>query len=299
MHRRKLHYYLPNVLLTFLLTFAVLALAAAVWAFNVVLQSDTYTDQMYKNKVDEIAFDEINDYFDRQYNYSGVDPDVFKSAVKKKDIAASIYAYIDGTFEYMNGKNDKLPEFEYSYEPLEEALHNDYLRWCKENKKEYDNKMRNMENKTISNVEEIIDSKLDIMMLSKVNKPNGISTKVRHRVHLLNYALWGSIALTAVIVGVMALVNRKHIKYIFYWIFIACFCSGVLLIIPTAIARATKYFDGLVIHNQSVYKAFVYSLYSISDKLMITGFVLVGVGLAMLVIFIAAIKNMFDFKYRK
>lgn len=299
MRGKKLHYYLPNLLLTALLTFALLGETIIILFFNVILRPDTYTDQMYKNEVDKIAFEEINDYFDKQYNYSGVSPEVFKNAVKQKDISAAIYAYVDSTFEYMSGKTGKLPEFEYDFTPLEESLHKDYEDWAKEHNKEFDDKLKAMEKKTVDNVEKYVRDRLDIMMLSSINKENGISTKIRNTVGFIRTLQWILLGVIAALVGLMLLLNRKHITYVLYWSGSAFFAGGLLLIIPTAVLKITKYFDGLVIRNQSIYKAIIYSLYSVTDKTLICGVILAVLSAVLMFLFAAYSKNMFKFRYNR
>lgn len=298
-HGQRLRYYLPNVLVTLVLSFLIFGLTFVILFFNVLLKPETYTDQMYKSKVDEIAFNEIYEYFDRQYNYTGVAPDTLKNSTDHKDVSAAIYAYVDSTFDYINGKSNRLPEFEYDFKPLEKNLHKDYEDWALENNKKLDSKTEAMEQKTLKNVKEFINSKLDIMMFSTLNKENGFSTKLRNSLGKVKAAGIGVAVGVIIFIGLIWLINRKHGKYSFYWISCGCFCASMMMIIPSAILKITKYFDGLVIKNESMYNAFVKSLYSVNDKILICGIILFAISAAVMLLFVAASKNMFRFKYRK
>ena len=145
-------------------------------------------------------------------------------------------------------------------------------------------------------MEQAIESDLDVMLLSHINKPNGISTKLKD---LLARKIRIALIATAVIfIGVMAAVNRKHICGLLYWVGTSLFCSSMLILVPCAILKGTKYYDGLAIHNDTVYNALTRSMYGLTDSLIKLSTVTLIVAVLLMALF-ALIINLTKFKKKE
>lgn len=298
-HRRKLYSYLPNVIFTVLLSFALTAFIILYLVKTMALSPKTYTDAMYKSAVDVTAFDEINAYFERQSAYTGVNADVLKNSIAQKDVSASMFAYVDSTFEYMSGKTSKLPEFEFDFTALEENVHNDYLRWAAENNVQYTDELAGYESRTIASAKSVILNKLDIMLLSYLNKDGGISTTIRNNYSNLGKIMYGALGVCILLLAVIVLINRKHIRNLFYWTSVAFLTGGVILVLPTAILKGTRYFDSLVLANDAIYSALTQSLYAITNEVFKGGIILIVTAALLMFIHYAMLKGMFKFRYKK
>lgn len=299
MHKRKLYCYLPNLLISIVFAFALVAFVLVYELKTMVLDPNTYTEAMYKNSVDITAYEEIYAYFDRQAAYTGVDPDVLKSSVKQKDVSAAMFAYVDSTFEYMSGKTSKLPEFEFNFTALEENVHNDYVRWANENEVEFTDELKGYEQRTIANSEAVILNKLDIMLLSHLNGEGGISTKIRSVYGNIGNIMYGMLGICILLGAVVFFINRKHIRNAFYWVSVSFLSAGAIMIIPSAILIGTRYFDGLVLQNDAIYSALTQSLYAITNEILMGGIILAAVFAVLMFIYVALYKNMFKFRYNK
>ena len=299
MHKNRLYYYLPNVLVSVVLTFLAAGLTIMCLVSFMIMNPQTYTDSMYENNVDETAYEEICAYFDRQYAYTGVEADVFKSVVTKKDISSAMFAYVDSTFDYMSGKTNKLPAFEYDFTALEQSVDNDYHRWAKENETEFDEQLAKNEKQTIDSAEKVILTKLDIMMLSTINKENGYSTKIHNNYGLINKLIFGLSGAIILIIALLWLINRNHARNVFYWVSTALYSSSAILIVPAAILKFTHYYDRLAIKNEVIYSALTQSLYSITNKTLVCGIILLVCATIVMFIYVAVSKGMFKFRHMK
>lgn len=299
MKKNRLYHYLPNVLVTVLLTFIITGFAISAIVAIVVMNPQTYTDAMYENSVDEIAYEEIYAYFDRQYAYTGVEADVFKSAVTKKEISSAIFSYVDSTFDYMSGKTNKLPEFEYDFTELERSVDNDYQRWAEENEVEFDDQLAKNEKATIDSAEKVILTKLDIMMFSAINGENGFSTKIHNNYGLIKIAIIALAVAVAVVVGLLWIINRKHTNNLFYWVSTSIYSASAILIIPTLLFKLTKYFDRLAIKNEVIYSALTQSLYSVNGKILACGIIMFVLATVIMVLYVALKRGMFKFNHMK
>ena len=147
-------------------------------------------------------------------------------------------------------------------------------------------------------MEQAIESDLDVMLLSHINKPNGISTKLKDLLVLARKIRIALIATAVILVGVMAAVNRKHIGGLLYWVGTSLFCSSMLILVPCAILKGTKYYDGLAIHNDTVYNALTRSMYGLTDSLIKLSTVTLVVAVLFMALF-ALIINLTKFKKKE
>lgn len=268
MSKKKLHNYLPNLIISLPLTFVLMGLSLLLIISSVLLDPKTYTNSMHKISVEDIAFEEIMTYCDRQYGYTGVEPETLKKSISKEDVSSAVYGYVEDTFDYICGKRGELPEFEMNFELLEKNVSDDYVRWADEEGVEYTQELEDIKQNTIKNAEQAIESDLDVMLLSYINKPNGISTKIRNSVVIVKKAQIILAAAAIVLLGIMAIVNRKRIGGMLYWIGVSLFSSSMLIMVPCLILKFTKYYDGLAIGSDAVYKALTRSMYGATDSVI-------------------------------
>ena len=179
MKNKKLYNYLPNLIISLFLAFIFLALSLLFAADNIFFEPTTYTNSMHKIKIEDTAFQEIQTYCEQQYAYTGVEADTLKKSINKTDVSNAIYSYVEDTFSYILGKKSGLPEFKADFTLFEKNISDDYTKWAKKEGVEYTQELEDIKQKTIKNVEQAIESDLDVMLLSHINKPNGISTKLK------------------------------------------------------------------------------------------------------------------------
>ena len=278
MKNKKLYNYLPNLIISVFLAFLFLALSLLFAADNIFFEPTTYTNSMHKIKIEDTAFQEIQTYCEQQYAYTGVEADTLKKSINKTDVSNAIYSYVEDTFSYILGKKSELPEFKADFTLLEKNISDDYTKWAEKEGVEYTQELEDIKQKTIKNVEQAIESDLDVMLARKI------------RIAL--------IATAVIFIGVMAAVNRKHICGLLYWVGTSLFCSSMLILVPCAILKGTKYYDGLAIHNDTVYNALTRSMYGLTDSLIKLSTVTLIVAVLLMALF-ALIINLTKFKKKE
>lgn len=297
MFSSKLNHYLPNVIVTVILTFVIIAAVIVNFVVSLVLDKTTYVDAMYKNNVDKIVYDDIMDYFDKQYAYTGIEADVFKKVVSQDDISAAIYSYIDANFEYMTGANDKKPEFVYDFDPIEKALNEDYERWAGENKAAAndDNAKKNIEF-TLKGIRTTFESKIDVMMLSELNKIKFTGFVHNHYGQLKTIRII-SIAACVVLIILLVLLNLKSWNNVFYWLGCSALSSGVIIALPMIYLSKSKFFDKLILTGDAIYKSLTTALYSITDQTVICALIIAACSVIFFILNMAMYKGWFIFSY--
>ena len=290
MSKKKLHNYLPNLIISIPLTFVLMGLSMLLLLNGVLLDSKTYTDSMHKVGVEDIAFEEIMTYCDRQYGFTGVEPETLKKSISKEAVTSAVYGYVEDTFDYICGKQGELPQFEMSFELLEKNVSDDYVRWADEEGVEFTQELEDIKQKTIKNAEQAIESDLDVMLLSYINKPDGISTKIRNSLVIVKKAQIILAAAALVLLGIMVVVNRKKIGGTLYWIGVSLFCSSMLIMVPCLILKFTKYYDGLAIGSDSVYKALTRSMYGATDSVIKFSAITLAAAVVFMILFAVTLK---------
>lgn len=299
MHKRKLNNYLPNVIVTIIMSFSILAFVLVNLFSAMVLNPATYTNAMNKSDVGEQAYNEIIEFFDRQQSYTGIDAELLKKSVSKESVSESIYAYVDSTFDYIAGKSSSLPKFNYDFSTLETNVHNDYIRWAKKHGIEYDQKVQKYEKYTISSIESVVHNKLDIMLLSHINTKNGFSTKLRDSYGMVKVIWIITFILSIASIAITYFLNFHRTRNLFYWLSIGFLSSGLMLAIPSVILKQTKYFDGLVLSNDAIYGALTKSLYAVTHETFLAGIILLALFVIFMFIYIALQNDLFKFKHSK
>ncbi len=291
MRGKKLYKYLPNFIFTVVVAFWIV-ITIFVNSFSYVfLDPNKYTDLMSKYEVDKLVYSEINDYFDRQSAYTGISAEVFTSSLNNVEVSAAVFAYVDSTFDYMKNSTDVFPEFSYDFTSMEINVTQAYVDWAQENDIEQDEQFKSGVDTTIANVKNVVLTKLDIMMLSHLNGENGISTKIRRVYPNLTLIRLATVAVLLILIVIYNFINKKHKSTIVYWFATSIFCSGLMFVVPCAILKHTKYFDGLILKYDAIYKSLTQSLYNFLDIYIQIGGVLVAISAIMYFIFVIRKQN--------
>ena len=277
MYSPRLRLYLPNLIITIITVFVIMASILINFAAEFFLNKETYSNVITEQSVDKIVYEEINQYFDRQSDYTGIDSNVFKSVIKSSDISSTIISYTDATIDYMNNVTNKKPTIVYDYTAIETALNNDYARWAKENNKIIDENAKKNIDYTLSHIKDTLDAKFDVMMFTYVNN-FGISDFVHNHYDMLKIARIILTSFAAVLILILFLINRKHINCGFYWVGCSSLISGIIFCIPAIYLKASRYFDGLILKNDAIYKSLTELMYSFVNKVLIFGIILLVAG---------------------
>ena len=83
---KRMEKYIPNLLLTMILVFALIGLEGIMFAKNQLMRSEPYIDAVDTNDVALKSMNAIEKYFSDSESYSRIPADVYMPAITEKDV---------------------------------------------------------------------------------------------------------------------------------------------------------------------------------------------------------------------
>lgn len=279
--------YIPNLLLTMILVFALIGVEGIMFAKNQLMQSQPYIETVEKNDIALKSMNAIEKYFKDSENYSGIPADVYMSAITENDIKRMIEMKINNTFDYINGSASEYKEIQFDFSALEKSLSDYFAEFAEKNNVEIDDAYNQQLQKTIDTAESEILNFTDVYMIKMVEK-TGAFSKLNKIYGFINPLIYISAGLTAILIIIIIIMSRKNF---FYWISLAILCSSAISLIPCLYFKLSGYLDKLVIRNDYIYTAVTGMLNGTVNKYIALQVGLFAVGIILMAIYIIICKK--------
>lgn len=279
--------YIPNLLLTMILVFALIGAEGIMFAKNHLMQSQPYIETVETNDIALKSMNAIEKYFKDSENYSGIPADVYMSAITEDDIKRMIEMKINNTFDYINGSASEYKEIKFDFSALEKSLSDYFAEFAEKNNVEIDDAYNQQLQKTIDTAESEILNFTDVYMMKMVEK-TGAFSKLNKIYGFINPLIYISVGLTAIFIIIIIIMSRKNF---FYWISSAILCSSAISLIPCLYFKLSGYLDKLVIRNDYIYTAVTGMLNGTVNKYIALQVGLFAVGIILMAIYIIICKK--------
>ncbi|MGN1480498.1 hypothetical protein [Porcipelethomonas sp.] len=286
---KKMEKYIPNLILSIIMVFALLGTECLVFAKTQVLNEQTYINAVEKNHVSQKVLNEIENYFEKSSNYSRIPAEVYMSAVSEELVEDAIEQKISRVFDYITGNTNEIADAEIDFEELEKSISDYFEKFAEENNVEVNDDYNSQLQKTVDTARNEIDNFTDVYMLSYINK-TGVLSKVRTVYGLLDTASAVMAGVVLVCIILIFIMNLKKKSYFLYWISSVLICSSVIVLIPGLYIRLSGYTQKLVIRNDYIYSAVTGAINDINDKLIYAQAAALILGIIIMVIFAFASK---------
>lgn len=250
----KLKSYIPNYILTVLLVFLITGLSASVFVSVCVLKPSYYIDSLKKHDIYKVCYDHAEDYFEKNYAVSGIPSEIYMDGIGEDIITQAVNGRAEALFDYVNGNTDKIEEPEIDFSQLEKNVSGYFEKFAEENNVEVNDLFRSQLDKTLKAAEKDISTFTNVYMsdyLEKAGIPGKLKTVSKY-IDIVKYAIAGMALLCIVL---MAVLNKKQIRTVFYWLGISGLCAGVIGAVPYIIVRYTGYFGRLIMRTDYIYYA--------------------------------------------
>lgn len=280
---KKIRLYLPNVLLTFLLVFALLGTECVLFAKYVVLNADTFRTVAEEQDLKTKAYATLEKEFTSNANTTGIPAEVFLDPVDTDALHQGILDSVSQAFDYLNGKSSDYA-FTMDFTELENAVNTFFSDYAEENGYEKDEAYDEKVTSTISSAESRILFVADTFKLSTIYR-NGWLEKAKKYIGYLNPAAMGMIAVTAALLVLLIVCNRKQTAHLAYWLGLASAIAGLLLLLPCIYLTATDYFTAFVMSDPQIFAAVVGFLQLLTGRAMLMAGITAGIGILLLVLF--------------
>lgn len=284
---KRMEKYIPNLLLTMLLVFALIGLEGIVFAKNQLMRSEPYIEAVETNDVALKSMNAIEKYFKDSENYSGIPAEVYMSAITENDIKSMIEMKINNAFDYINGSASGYNEMQFDFSELEKSISDYFAEFAEENNVEIDDAYNQQLQKTIDTAESEITNFTDVYMLKMIEK-TGAFSKLNKLYGFVNPLIYITAGLAALCIIIILFLSRNNF---FYWLSSAFLCSSVLALIPCLYFKFSGYLDKLVIRNDYIYSAVTGMLNGTLNKYIALQAGIFVVGVILMAIYLILQKN--------
>ncbi len=278
---KQIRCYLPNVLLTFLLVFFLLATQLTIFAKTQALNAANFQKIAEQEGLADMAYSSLETYFKTRANSTGIPAKVYTDVMDRDALHEAILGSVSQAFDYLNGKTDTY-EFTMDFTALEGSVNTFFSDYAAENNVQKDAVYEEKVASVIAEAEAEILFVADTFKFSTMHK-NGWLETARKLVSYLNLAQTACIIGTAILLLLLILCNLKQPAHLLYWGGLSWMTASLLLLVPCVYVTATDYFAGFAIKDPQIFAAvvgFLELLVSRATTLAIVTLVLSVVALA-------------------
>lgn len=281
--------YLPCVIISIIIVFVIISLHILLLFKYEVMSGKAFDKAIQSENISSVVYEHLNDYFEEQYNSTGIPTEVYMKSLTEEDISNIVDNSVNNVLEYISNKNDNV-DIDYDFSKLETSLNDFFVEYAESidypQDETFYSKVAVTTNTAISTVKE----KCDVFKFSTIND-TGLLNKVRKYYHYIDYAGYGLIAMLVVFLLLLIILNRKYILDCIYWLCNSIAISSLLMLIPCIYIKSVDYFASFSIKSVGTYNAVTGLLNGITDTYTTTLIITLIVGLVGIVTSIITLKK--------
>lgn len=271
----KFKLYLPKVILSVLLTIIIILSSICTAVKMICLDENTLCKIIDEKNISENVYNNIESSFASYSHTSGIDKEVFMSAIDIDDVDGFVKGNIKNALMYCRSETE-IYENCASSELIENSINDFFADYAREIDYTPDDVYYQKIDEAVSYADETLKNETDIIKLTMISE-EGILDTVRNYYDLFEKALivlYISIAVLAGAIIIMSIHER-----IVYWLGINLFSSGIILFVPCIICIAGKVFDSFVIKQKSMYTFVTAVFYKTAYSLLFLSAVFIAAGI--------------------
>lgn len=286
----KVKSYIPNVIISILLVFVIIASEALILTKATALNPSICVNILYEQQIADKVIDELNSYFEKSCASTSIPAEVYMSAITKEQVEKSISDGVTSTFDYINGISDVHPTVSYDFTALEQSITEYFEEYAQENDYIEDEKYYAQLNNTITAAETEIISNLDVFLVSMIDS-TGLFEKARSAMSILPKANIGVTVCLLILVVLLIIVNGKSKRDLLYWIAVPIFISSIIVAVPTFIIKSADYFSRFTIKTVQVYLTVTELLNEITSTIIAFEIAMFAVSIALFAVYVITTRK--------
>lgn len=279
----KIRFYIPKVILTFLLIFLLIGSELALLVHQKALHKETFYQVITQQELGQKAYSSLDAYFQSRSNSSGIPKEVFMNALDENTLTDSIYFITLNGLDYLNGKSDTY-SVTLDFTELESSVNTFFHQYAEENGYQKDEVFNQKVQSTIEEAEKKILLTTDTFKFSTLYE-NGWLAKLRKFLSLFRNIMTALFIVTGIIILLLVLCCKSQISELLYWLGLSSFLSGLLTAVPCLYVLGTDYFSGFVIKDPQIFSAVVGYLQYVTSQLRTSSLCMCGAGVLLLILF--------------
>ncbi len=280
---KNIRLYLPNVLLTLLLTFVLLGCEGLLFAKTQVLSKQNFRTIAQKEQLAEKAYTTLDSYFKTRANSTGIPSSVYMDVMDQEALEAAILSSVAQAFDYLEGRTETY-SYTMDFTALESSIRTFFEEYAAENGYAMDQVFEDKVASTIKEAESEIIFVTDAFKFSTMHS-NGLLEPMRKIVTYLNFGVITCLVTAAVLVLLLIACNLKQLRHLLYWLGLAGTISSALLMAPCLFVTTTDYFSAFAIKDPLIFSAVVGYLKLLTSRLLTAEIIVLIVSLLCLIAF--------------
>ncbi|MBR3630058.1 MAG: hypothetical protein IKN55_06260 [Oscillospiraceae bacterium] len=278
---KRIKAYIPNVLLTFLLVFALLGAELLAFVQAAVLNPAVFRRITKQEQLGEVTYEVLEQTFSARSHSTGIPADVVMHSLAPQLLEESIDLQTEALFADLRGTQSAgaQPDFSLMQHSLRKFLED----YADENGYEKD---AAFEEKAAALTEEctrIVEGATDPFRFGTLRR-NGWLDTGRKYLSYLRPAMIGCIVAAVLLMALLLLCNRSQKALLAYWYGLAAMICGLLLLLPCGYLKATDYFAAFALKEPQTYTAVVGLLRLLTDRALLLGVLTAVTGAVLLIV---------------
>lgn len=280
----KIKFYIPKIILTFLLIFLLAGTELALLVQNKALTYKAFETITNQQALDRKACSTLESYFQSRANSTGIPADIYLNAVTQEDMKQGILSSILFTFDYLNHSTDDAPVPEMNFTKLETSVTDFFNQYADTNNIQKDETFYQKVQANLDEAEAKILYTADAFRFSAVYE-HGWLAKLRTFLDIFRKIMTVLCIVTGVILIFLILCCKGRFSELFYWLGLTALISGLLIAVPCLYILETNYFSAFVVKDLQIYSAVTGYLQYVTEQTAFMSVITAVLGTGSLLIF--------------
>ncbi len=279
----KIDFYIPKILLTFLLIFSLIGTELTVFLRHKALTISAFQTVAETQDLEEKAYASLESYFQSRSNSTSIPAEVFLSGIDREDLKQAILDSVSHAFDYLSGKSESY-ELIMPFTDLEASVNQFFSDYADQHNYQKDEIYQQKVDAAISEAEAEILFIADTFKLSMMYE-KGWLAKGKKLFSMLDKITAVLCGITGILLILLIICCRKAFSDFWYWLGLIGLISGLLISVPCLYILRTDYFSGFVVREPQIFAAVTGYLTFMTDQICKTAGITAITGICLLVIF--------------
>lgn len=280
---KRLYHYPLMLLLTVLEVLSLIGFECSYFAQNVLFKPDIYTAAISDEKIGQVIYDDLCEYFTQFSMPTGIPAEVFTDALDVNYLEQCAKNTISDSLAYLTNPNATKPKIQYDFTSLDNSITTYIETYSDENGIERDDEYQKLLDNTIKTSHEQIITKLDVLLLCQF-ADSSLAPKLHQYSGYINFAVLCTGAASIFFLLVMIIADIKHPRDLPYWVGTILMCSAVTILIPTIYLKKINYFDSFIIRNMHIYQTVTGLFRRLLDNVINFQFIMLLIGCCFIIL---------------
>ncbi len=279
-----------SYLLSFFLSFVLCITLLAVIIISVIMPSvfstKNYLNAVEKEKVCDIIYDEIHNFFIDQSGATNIPPEVYEGVVSSEEISTVFKKSVESVMNNIFSQSQETEKLSLDFSKLEKNLSDYFNKFANENNLLIDEAFEKQLSITIESAKSDISEFLDISLLEKVGEK--VSPYIPAVKKWGTVSLIAALLLSALISTVILFLSRRHSLF---WILSALASTSLLAVLGFTVLRFGGILEGFIFKNKIMHAFITGFLKILCENVLIVSLILLVISVLALIAYILKIKR--------